>query len=133
MEERKTTFGGQAIDLIPYVQEQRDRFVLKPNDDYGGKGITLGWTVDSSQWEQALKAALAEPFVVQERINIPSEPYPSFIDGKLQIFDRMLDTDPYVSYGEYMDACMTRLSTAALLNVTAGGGSAVPTFLVEER
>jgi hypothetical protein len=45
----------------------------------------------------------------------------------------MLDTAPFVSYGEYMEGYLTRLSTAALLNVTAGGGSTVPTFLVEPR
>jgi len=32
-----------------------------------------------------------------------------------------------------MSGCLTRLSTAALLNVTAGGGSTVPTFIVEKR
>ena len=32
-----------------------------------------------------------------------------------------------------LDGCLTRLSTAALLNVTAGGGSTVPTFVVEPR
>ena len=47
--------------------------------------------------------------------------------------DRMLDTAPFVSYGEYMEGYLTRLSTAALLNVTAGGGSTVPSFLVEKR
>jgi hypothetical protein len=70
---------------------------------------------------------------VQERLTIPSEPYPSMIDGRLEIFDRMLDTAPFVSHGDYMESCLTRLSTAALLNVTAGGGSTVPTFVVERR
>jgi hypothetical protein len=28
---------------------------------------------------------------------------------------------------------LCRLSTAALLNVTAGGGSTVPTFVIEKR
>lgn len=133
VEERKTTFQRQEVDLIPFIHQHRDRLVLKPNDDYGGKGIVLGWTVGEREWEQAVRTALHEPYVVQERINIPSEPYPSYIDGHVQIFDRLLDTDPYVSYGEFMDACMTRLSTAALLNVTAGGGSAVPTFVIEKR
>jgi hypothetical protein len=55
------------------------------------------------------------------------------MDGKLLIADRMLDTAPYVVYGQYVDGCLTRLSTAALLNVTAGGGSSVPTMLVEKR
>ena len=45
----------------------------------------------------------------------------------------MLDTAPFVAHGEYADGCLTRLSTAALLNVTHGGGSTVPTFVVERR
>ena len=30
-----------------------------------------------------------------------------------------------------VQGCLTRLSTVTLLNVTAGGGSTVPTFLIE--
>ena len=37
----------------------------------------------------------------------------------------MQDTNPFVFYGDYVDGCLTRLSTEALLNVTAGGGSTV--------
>ena len=111
----------------------RDRFVLKPDDEYGGKGIVLGWEATASEWERALQATLAEPAVIQERAPIPREPYPGLTDGRLQVIDRMLDTNPYVFYGEYVDSCMTRLSTAALLNVSAGGGSTVPTFVVERR
>jgi hypothetical protein len=76
-------------------------------------------------------AALAEPFVVQERVNLPREPFPSVEDGRLRVFDRMLDTAPYVVGGEVMSGCLTRVSTEALLNVTAGGGSTVPTFLID--
>jgi hypothetical protein len=43
--ERKTTYGGEPIDLVPWMLARKDSLVLKPNDDYGGKGITLGWTV----------------------------------------------------------------------------------------
>jgi len=133
VEERRTMFQGEKIDLVPFVQQHRERFVLKPNDDYGGKGIVLGWTVRSPEWDAALQTALREPYVVQERINLPSEPFPSFVDGRVQIADRMLDTAPFVSHGAFMDGCLTRISTAALLNVTAGGGSTVPTFVVERR
>lgn len=133
VEERKTLHGGREVDLVPFILDHRERLVLKPNDDYGGHGIVLGWTVDVSAWEQAVRVALAEPYVVQERVNLPSEPYPSMIDGKLQWIDRMLDTAPYVSHGAFMDGCLTRISTAALLNVTAGGGSTVATLLVEPR
>ena len=133
VEERRTRYEGEGVDLIPYVLANRDRFVLKPDDEYGGKGVVLGWEATASEWERALQATLAEPAVIQERAPIPREPYPGFTDGRLQVIDRMLDTNPYVFYGEYVDSCMTRLSTAALLNVSAGGGSTVPTFVVERR
>ena len=131
--ERKTRFEGKDVDLVPFMAEHRERLVLKPNDDYGGAGITLGWTVDDATWRAAIARALAAPHIVQERVRIPYEPYPSLVEGSVQIVDRMLDTAPFVSYGEYMEGYLTRLSTAALLNVTAGGGSTVPSFLVEPR
>jgi uncharacterized circularly permuted ATP-grasp superfamily protein len=131
--ERKTEYRGRPIDLVPYVLDHREDFVLKPNDEYGGKGIVLGWTVDAGTWERAVRAALAEPFVVQERVNLPREVFPGFEGGRLHFLERMLDTDPFVCFGEAMDGCLTRISTEALLNVTAGGGSTVPTFVVEDR
>ena len=136
VEERKTAvFGdsGSTADLLPFIAAHRDQLVLKPNDEYGGKGIVLGWEVDQAEWERSIRAALEEPYIVQQRVALPSEPYPSFVDGKVHVVDRMVDTAPYAAYGAYVDGCLSRLSTAALLNVTAGGGSQTPTFVVEKR
>ena len=133
VEERRTEHGGAAVDLVPFVLASRDRLVLKPNDDYGGAGIVLGWETDDAGWERAVATALASPYIVQERVAIPSEPYPSMVDGRAVFADRMMDTAPFVSHGDYAEGCLTRLSTAALLNVTAGGGSTIPTFVVERR
>ena len=133
VEERKTRFAGAEIDLVPYISAHKDRLVLKPNDDYGGRGIVLGWTVDQAGWEAAVQAALAEPYVVQERINIPKEAFPSLHDGSLHVLDRLIDTNPYVAFSSYMHGCLTRISTEELVNVTAGGGSTVPTFLLTDR
>jgi uncharacterized circularly permuted ATP-grasp superfamily protein len=133
VEERRTVFRGAPVDLIPLVLESRERMVLKPSDDYGGAGIVLGWEVDGTAWEAAVRKAMDQPYIVQERIALPFEPYPSVVDGRVDLRDRMLDTAPFVAHGEYADGCLTRLSTAALLNVTAGGGSTVPTFVVEKR
>jgi len=135
VEARATTTPGsdKSVDLLPFIAEHREQLVLKPNDEYGGKGIVLGWEVDQPGWEQAIRVALAEPYIVQQRVALPSEPYPSFVDGKVHVVDRMVDTAPYAAYGSYIDGCLSRLSTAALLNVTAGGGSQTPTFVVEKR
>jgi hypothetical protein len=131
--EMRTQYHGEAVDLLDFVGSNRDKFVLKPNDEYGGKGIVLGWEVPDDQWQRALRDALNEPFIVQERIQLPVEPYPVLVDGKVQVEDRIEDTAPFVFYGEYMDGLMSRLSTESLVNVTAGGGSSVATFIVTPR
>ena len=131
--ERITTWRGAEVDLMRLILDLREWLVLKPNDEYGGKGITLGWTVDPATWEAAVRAALGTPHIVQERVEIPSEPYPSWVDGRVEFVDRQYDTAPFVTNGEYMEGLLTRLSTAVLLNVTAGGGSTVPTFLASKR
>src|SRR2546425_285212 len=131
--EQKTLHGGRKVDLVPFILAQRDRLVLKPNDEYGGKGIVLGWEVDDAAWERAVGAALAEPTVVQEGGSIPNEPVPSPGGGRVTYADPILDTNPFACHGAYVEGCLSRLSTAALVNVTAGGGSQVPTFLVEAR
>ena len=138
VEARHTQYRDSAgmtstVDLLPFIAERRETMVLKPNDEYGGKGIVLGWTVDDSAWQAAIRTALAEPYIVQERVEVPSEPWPAWVDGAVHLGDRMLDTAPFLANGTTMNGCLTRIATDPLLNVTAGGGSNVPTFLVEER
>jgi hypothetical protein len=103
--------------------------VLKPNDEYGGKGVTLGWTVDQPAWEEALKEALGSSYVVQEAVEVPREPFPVALE-EIELMDLAIDLDPYLFDGR-PGGCLTRLSSSALLNVTAGAGSIVPTYLVE--
>jgi uncharacterized circularly permuted ATP-grasp superfamily protein len=133
VEERTTRFHGETVDLLPWMEVNRERLVLKPNDDYGGAGIVLGWEVDGAAWTAAVKNAVATPFIVQERIGLPSEIFPSYESGQLQFAGRIVDTAPFVFGGVYADGCLSRISTATLVNVTAGGGSTVPTFVVEKR
>jgi uncharacterized circularly permuted ATP-grasp superfamily protein len=133
VEERRTTFHGDPVDLVPWIAENRERLVLKPNDDYGGRGIVLGWLVSDEQWAEAVRTALEHPYVAQERIHLPTEAFPSFVDGRVQVFDRMLDIAPFLTHGGRVDGALTRVATDPLLNVTAGGGSSVATMLVEPR
>ncbi|MEL7433058.1 MAG: hypothetical protein AAFN11_03850, partial [Chloroflexota bacterium] len=56
--------------------------------------------------------------------------FPSWDNGELTISERFVDADPYVFNGDDVYGCLTRLSPLALLNVTAGGGSVVPTYVI---
>jgi uncharacterized circularly permuted ATP-grasp superfamily protein len=133
VEERKTVKDGREIDLVPWISQNRERLVLKPNDDYGGRGIVLGWLASDEQWAAAVRSAVEHPYVAQERIVLPSEPFPSWVDGRVEVFDRMLDLAPFLSHGSHVHGTLSRLATDPLLNVTAGGGSSVATLLVEKR
>ena len=107
--------------------------MLKPNDEYGGKGIVLGWEVDDADVGSGDQAALAEPYIVQQRSRCRRSRIRASSTARSAIVDRMVDTAPYVAYGDHVDGCLTRLGTASLLNVTAGGGIQRPTFVVERR
>jgi len=127
-----TTYQGQSVDLAEFIRQNRERLVLKPNDEYGGKGITIGWETDLAAWQQAYEGALTSPYVVQEKVMVAKEPFPVMQDGMIIFAERAVDCDPYIFDGEVAGA-LTRLSAAALLNVTAGTGSVVPTFIIEGR
>jgi uncharacterized circularly permuted ATP-grasp superfamily protein len=127
-----TTYQGGEIDLEAFVMENRERLVLKPNDEYGGKGIAIGWESTPEEWQNAWNNALSEPFVVQEKVNVAKEPFP-VVQGDMVVFaERSVDCDPYIFEGK-VAGTLTRLAASALLNVTAGTGSTVPTFVIEGR
>jgi uncharacterized circularly permuted ATP-grasp superfamily protein len=117
-------------ELAEDIARRRETLVLKPNDEYGGKGVVLGWTVEQIEWEAAIEVATMQSYVVQEAVEIPRIAFPVVLDGDLHFLDLAVDLDPYVFDGR-PGGFMTRVSAAALLNVTAGAGSVVPTFVVE--
>jgi Circularly permuted ATP-grasp type 2 len=128
----ESTYQGDRIDLLEFARRNQDRLLLKPNDEYGGKGIVIGWETDTNTWQAALKEATESPFVVQERVVIAYEDYPAIVDGKLHIGQRLVDSDPFM-FGSEVKGCLSRLSTVTLLNVTAGGGSTVPVLVIEPK
>jgi uncharacterized circularly permuted ATP-grasp superfamily protein len=127
-----TTFNGQQIDLVPFIADHREQLVLKPNDEYGGKGVAIGWATDDAEWQRALNEALQSSFVVQWAVQLDQEPYPYYdSEHGLSFRDLTADLDPFV-FGTDTQGILTRLSSAALLNVTAGTGSVVPTMVVRK-
>jgi hypothetical protein len=129
--EGRTTRDGREIDLVPHIRGHRDGLVLKPNDEYGGKGVHIGWEMTESAWDAALAEALASSYVVQAKVDLQRETFPEIGPGGLQFRDLVVDLDPFVFNGE-VEGFLTRLSGTSLANVTSGGGQ-VPAFLVEPR
>jgi uncharacterized circularly permuted ATP-grasp superfamily protein len=132
VEEGYTTLDGRRIDLLPFIMGNKERLVLKPNDEYGGKGVAIGWATPDEEWQRTLSDALQSSYVVQMGVKLDQEPYP-YYDAKhgVSFRDVTADLNPFV-FGAETQGILTRLSSAALLNVTAGTGSVVPTMVVEK-
>jgi hypothetical protein len=127
--EGATDYKGAAVDLVAFVRENRDRLVLKPNDDFGGHGVHIGWESDEAAWDAALAEALAGDYLVQERVATAREVFPALDDsGGYELAEQLVDLDPLLFFGK-VGGAFTRLSTTSLCNVTSGGGM-VPTFIL---
>jgi len=135
----RTKHGDQVIDLLPHVRRHREQMVIKPNDEYGGSGVTLGWETTASQWDAAIERAIVDAsrgddgvsWVVQERIPVRREPFPVFdaVSERVVMREMLVDFAPYLFRGK-LAGFLTRLSASGLANVTSGGGQ-VPAFVVD--
>src|SRR6266542_2352772 len=121
MTERRTTYHGHSVELVNFVRENRARLVLKPNDDYGGHGVSFGPYLDQPAWDNAITTALSSDYVVQEAIDLRPEDFPVFNERGWKLQPMFVDTNPFLFSGKVCGA-MVRLSQSPIVNVTSGGG-----------
>lgn len=129
-----TINNGESIDLIEWTRANSHKLVLKPNDDYGGHGIYIGWNSSESEWNTAIDAALADgDYLIQERVKTAREMFPMLHEDAMSFSygEQLVDLDPLLFNG-VVGSAFTRLSSTELANVSSGGGM-VPTFIISNR
>ena len=131
--EETTEHYDEEIDLVEWTRANLNKLVLKPNDDYGGHGIYIGWASTEGEWEEAIKIALENgDYLVQERVQTSREMFPMLdAAGNFQMIEQLVDLDPLLFNGK-VGSAFTRLSSTELANVSSGGGM-VPTFIIREK
>lgn len=138
--DEKTEHHGKPIDLLTYIRKHQKDLVMKPSDEYGGMGVTLGWEVEQKHWDDAIQKALPGgraaqehgTWIVQERIPMQRGMFPHIGKGnKVEYRDMLVDFAPYLFRGK-VAGYLTRLSATSLANVTSGGGQ-IPSFRVEPK
>ncbi|HET9526084.1 MAG TPA: hypothetical protein VFO99_07960 [Pyrinomonadaceae bacterium] len=129
----RTQSHDRTVDLLEFIRKNSERLVLKPNDDYGGHGITIGWNVGQADWEEAVQNALADgDYLVQERVPTARETFPALTaDGRIEFAEQLVDLDPLLFNGK-VGSAFTRLSATELANVSSGGGM-VPTYIISQK
>src|SRR5689334_22582037 len=131
--DQHTDYFGREVNLLDFIRADGERLVLKPNDDYGGHGITIGWNVDQRGRDEAINNALAVgDYLVRERSPTAPETFPALTDdGRIEFAEQLVDLDPLLFNGK-VGSAFTRLSFTELANVSSGGGM-VPTYIISKK
>jgi uncharacterized circularly permuted ATP-grasp superfamily protein len=117
---------GETGDLIPFLREERESLVLKPNRAYGGEGVTLGMSVEPAEWNAAIDRAVGTngQWVAQQLASIPVYEFPVVSD------EGEVHTEPFYTVmgfapSKYGLAIMGRASQKQVVNVAQRGGMCV--------
>jgi uncharacterized circularly permuted ATP-grasp superfamily protein len=126
-------YKDEPVSLLEFIRLSREQLVLKPNDDYGGHGIAIGWNLNQTEWDVAIEKALANgDYLVQMRVPTARETFPALTpDGRVEFAEQLVDLDPLLFNGK-VGSAFTRLSYTELANVSSGGGM-VPTYIVSQK
>ena len=106
-----TTYRDESIDLPAFIQSNRDKLVLKPNDEDGEQQTFVGSELDESGWERALKSAMRSSYVVQETSEPVISTFPLHRYGSVEMKEMLVDVHPHAFLGK-VNGCSTYLSPA---------------------
>ena len=124
-ERRCLLSDGTVGDLLEHARAEQEHLVLKPNRDYGGRGVYVGRVVSMSSWEEALQAAALKPngWVLQRAVPLPVQEFP------VVEHDRVRHQPFYVVIGlaptEDGVAVLGRASQKQVVNIAQRGGLVV--------
>jgi hypothetical protein len=128
----KTSFNDDVVDLPEFVLANRERLVLRPNDDADDQQSFRGAELDQAAWERALRRATRESYVVQEAVEPARFLFPVHRWGSMEMREMNVEVQPHISLGR-VNGVSTWLSPAD----AAGGFSTLagvaPTFVLESR
>lgn len=126
----KTTYDERTIDLTEFITRNRQRLALKPNDDYSDQHTYLGWEMDDSGWERALKQAMRTPYVVQEKVEAVRSVFPLMSFGTLEFRELQVDVRPHAFMGK-VQGCSSWLSSGSSGFSSAEG--LAPTYILDAK
>jgi uncharacterized circularly permuted ATP-grasp superfamily protein len=126
----KTTYQGQVIDLVDFLLQHRQNFVLKPNDPSSDLQSYIGSEVESGAWERALRTSLRNPYVVQEKVELVEAPFPVLISGAIDIRPMRVEVHPHIYLGK-VQGCSSEITDSTSSFSTLTG--LAPTFILESN
>jgi hypothetical protein len=128
---QNTTFQDQTVDLPEFILKNREKLVLRPNDESTDQHAFRGADTDEAGWEKALKQAMRSPYVVQEETEPTVFPFPVYQYGSVQMRDLRVDIHPHSFLGK-VHGCSSFIRAETPSGFTTISGLA-PTFILESK
>jgi hypothetical protein len=124
-----------AARVIPETRFQRhgdapdrNEWVLKKAESYGGQDVVVGSLVDDATWSNAIGLARESRWVRQRIERIPQLALPVLENGRFALSRKFANWNPFVFGGRH-GGSITRVSDSILINISRGGGL-LPTLRV---
>ncbi|HYL34997.1 MAG TPA: hypothetical protein VEV17_03670 [Bryobacteraceae bacterium] len=129
--ETKTRYHKKLVDLPGFILRNRQKLVLRPNDEGTDQHSFRGSEVDDAVWEKALRTALRNPYVVQEVVEPVIDLFPVLQDGQLEMQRMRVEVHPH-SYMGKVQGCSSWLTAVGPSGFSTLSGVA-PTFILEPK
>jgi hypothetical protein len=128
----KTQYHDEPIDdLIEYIKQNREKLVLRPNDEYSDMHSFIGYEHDEGSWERAIREALRAPYVVQERVKPARTVFPLMNYGHLEFKEMQVDVQPQAFLGK-VAGCSSYVSSSGPGSYSPASGF-TPTFIIDPK
>jgi uncharacterized circularly permuted ATP-grasp superfamily protein len=126
----KTTYHDQTVELLDFIRENREKLVLRPNDEYSDLHSFIGYEHDEGSWARAIREAQRSPYVVQERVPPSRTVFPLMSYGHLEFKEMQVDVQPQAFLGK-VAGCSSYLSSGPGTYSPASG--IAPTFIIDPK
>jgi hypothetical protein len=128
----KSAYHDETIDdLVEYIKQNREKLVLRPNDEYSDMHSFIGYEHDEGSWARAIREALRAPYVVQERVKPARTVFPLMNYGHLEFKEMQVDVQPQAFLGK-VAGCSSYVSTSGPGSYSPASGFA-PTFIIDSK
>ncbi len=122
--------GTDEVDLPQFIVANRERLVLRPNDDTEERQTFTGDEMDQAGWERAVRTALRSPYVVQENVKSPTAKFPVYSYGSIDLKEMRVEVHPHVYLGKVQSASSWLTPAAGTFSTVTG---ITPTYLLESK
>jgi hypothetical protein len=127
----RTTYQNQSVDLVEFIRTNREKLVLKPNDEFSDLASFHGAAMDDARWDRAIATALRYPYVVQEHIAPARAVFPVWQYGQVEMREMEVEVHPHTYLGK-VQGCSTWLNATGPSGYSTVAGLA-PTFLLDSK